>query len=178
MKMVEYGKPVYLANNKQYEVIRPNQISVVDDGAIVGNAYLSDEVIEDMANKIMRKSLEEEALEKGYVEALDDPGVEEALMVPVDEIKYIPPFPENCPIDPKHHASGPAMDLTGEIKKVDVYRKADDEDIAVVPNGIIHEGEFISIKQIGEASLIGSQLCQIYKQETGKSLPSLKTSKF
>ena len=176
--MVDYCKQVYLNDGNEYNVIQPNQVRAVNNGALVGNSYLSKEVIDDMANKLMRHSLEEEALEKGYVKALDDPGVEEALMVPVNEIKYIPPFPENCPIDPKHHASGPAMDLTGEIKKVDVYRKADDEDIAVVPNGIIHDGEFISIGQIGDAALIGAQLCQIYKQETGKALPPLKTSKF
>jgi len=155
MKMVEYGKPVYLANGEEYEVIRPNQIKVCGDGALVGNAYLSNEVIENLADKL---------IESGDKDVATD-------------IKYIPPFPENCPIDPKHHATGPAMDLNGEIKNVDVYRKADDEDIAVVPNGIIHDGEFINTRQIAEAAMIGCELTKLYRQETGKGteVPKLNT---
>lgn len=175
MEMITYGKPVYYdyANKKAYDVISSNQVEAVDEGVIVGDKFLTYEVVNDMANKIMedaKKPKKEELFEEfernGYVE--NGPGVVEALTVPVEEIKFIPPFPENCPIDPKHHATGPAMDLTGEIKAVDVYRKADDEDIAVVPNGIIHDGEFISTSQIAEASMLGCQLCKVYAKETGK----------
>ena len=170
LKMVSWGKPVYYnkEDKMSYDIIRPEQVKACEDGAIVGNMFLSDNVLENIADKVIKYAVDSEIKENGY--ATDGPGVEKALTVPVEDIKYIPPFPENCPIDPKHHATGPAMDLTGEIKNVDVYRKADDEDIAVVPNGIIHDGEFISISQIGEAAMVGAGLCKLFKQETGNIL--------
>lgn len=161
MKLVPYGTPVRIGEgpdtDKTFRIAHTDDVKVVNDGAVVGDIFLSNEVIEDMADKLMNYNIDHK----------DD--------ISPDDIKFIPPFPENCPIDPGQHASGPAINLEGDIKIVDVYRKADDEDIAVVPNGIIHEGEFISVAQLAGATMLGTGLCKLYKQETGKELPKFKS---
>jgi hypothetical protein len=137
-------------------------VKVVNDGAIVGDIYLSDEVIEDMADKLMKYANEEDEEYTRRKEA------------DVSQVKYISPFPANCPIDPKHTAIGPTMNLNGDVRMTEVYRYCDDEDINVVPNGIIHDGEFISVHQLANATILGTNLCKLYKKETGNPIPDFK----
>ena len=167
MKKISFGKPIHVAwdeNGKmtEHRVIQPEEVKVDDEGVIAGDVFLPTAVLEDMADKMVAYGKEEKAQDK----AMEQEMYGDRDFDLADRIAYIPAFPANCPIGPDYnnnYASGPAMDLSGNIKLVDVYDYAKDEDINVVPNGMIHKGEFISIKQFTNVTMLGASLCKLEK---------------